>query len=419
MKKILLFVSIALTALLTSCQDYNTTNFPGFDKFATPTNVVNYTYTLTTTDYASIATLVKKPVNDSVAILKTQLTTAKQNKSVDSVAIQKSIDRLNNKLLTDSTMVAGTTIGANKIFINNSQASKCIQSFLNVKYPYVDENSAASINYNQGYDSINVVSTDKYTFTTADYNAIGITSGMIAFSAGNDPNFIIPIYLKNVKFPYALKGTFKLLRYYYYQNMSKTQLVSVYFYDGTNWINYSSASQVSKSFMYKNGKWQDLLIYKGLISGFVDFTTYSVKGDNYVWVWDNAYGAKMTGYDTPTKTNIENEDWLISPTLDLSKRLGATLVFNQTGKFFGTKAKEATLWVSENYTIGTNPATSPTIWTQIIIPSYWTIDFTFAKTDRISLNSYVGKKINFAFKYLSSPAAAGTWELNNITVTEE
>jgi len=58
-------------------------------------------------------------------------------------------------------------------------------------------------------------------------------------------------------------------------------------------------------------------------------------------------------------------------------------------------------------------------WAQVTIPSYWTVDWTFASSGKISLNAFVGKKINFAFKYLSSPAAAGTWEVNNVSVTEE
>ena len=414
MKNIYIIVSLAIIGLLSSC-DYNQTNFPELNSLTAPTNIVNYNYTLTATDYASIATAIKKPVNDSITLLKSQLVTAKANKSADSTSIQTSLNQLNNKLVNDSTMIAATAVGANKIFINNYQASKCIQSFLNTKYLYVDANSSATVNYNQGYDSINVVSADKLTFSTADYNAMGITTGLISFSGANDPNYMIPIYLKNVKFPYALKGTFKLIRYKYYSNMSTTQLVSVYFYDGTIWQNYSTASQVSKSFMFKGGKWLDLLIYKGLITGFTDFSIFSVKGDNQVWTWDNTYGAKMTGYSGGT---LDNEDWLISPTIDLTNRSMAALTFNQTGKYFGTKANEATFWVSDNYNIGTSPASGST-WTQVTIPSYWTVDWTFASSGKISLNAFVGKKINFAFKYLSSPAASGTWEVNNVSVTEE
>ncbi len=402
---------MAIIVLLTAC-DYNQTNFPDLNLKGSPTNIVNYNYTLTSADYVGIATYIKKPVNDSISLMKTKLKTAKN--ATDSASINSAITRLNNKLVNDSSLVAATAVGANKIFINNAQATKCIQNFLNLKYLYVDANSSAMVNYNQGYDSINIASNNKYTFTTADYNAMGITAGIIAFSGANDPNYMIPIYLKNIKFPYAQKGDFKLIRYKFWANMSTVQLVSTYFYDGTNWLNYNAASQVSKSFVFRSGKWQDLLIYKGLTSGFGDFTTFSVKGDNQIWGWDNTYGAKMSGY---LSGNQENEDWLISPQMMITGRTMASLSFNHTGKYFGTKTNEATLWVSENYTIGTNPTTAT--WTQITIPNYWTTDFAFATSGKIDLKAYLGKKFNYAFKYTSTTAAAGTWELNNVVIFEE
>ena len=66
MKKIYFIVSLALTALLSGCQDYNATNFPGFRDEAIPTNVLSISYELTSTDYTTIATIIKKPVTDSI-----------------------------------------------------------------------------------------------------------------------------------------------------------------------------------------------------------------------------------------------------------------------------------------------------------------------------------------------------------------
>lgn len=144
------------------------------------------------------------------------------------------------------------------------------------------------------------------------------------------------------------------------------------------------------------------------------FTAYSVAGSQ-VWAFSSSYGAKMTGYDSASKTNNANEDWLISPALDLSSKTSATLSFDQTGKFFGTMLSEATLWVSTNYSSG---APSTATWTPVSIPTYMTgSDYNFVNSGAISLATYLGKSnVRFAFKYLSSASAAGTWEVKNVLV---
>jgi len=121
MKKIYFIVSLTVLALLTACKDYNATNFPGFDQAAIPTNLVAYTYSLTAADYSTIASTIKKPVTDSVTLMTAQLKVAKN--AADSAKIKVVITRLNTKLTTDSTLVAATAIGANRIFINQKQYS--------------------------------------------------------------------------------------------------------------------------------------------------------------------------------------------------------------------------------------------------------------------------------------------------------
>jgi hypothetical protein len=423
MKKIYFIVSLVVLALFTACQDYNANNFPGFND-GRLLNVASYTYSLTSADYTTIGQTFTKVYTDSVTSLKAQLTTAKTNKSADSTLIQINITRLTNKLATDSTLVAAATIDANKIFINLQQASKCIPIFLNIKYPYVDSNSSANVSYNLSYDTTTIAVANKYTFVMADYDAMGTTANLPGqydnFSSIIDPNYFIPIYLKRT-YPYAVKGDLKLIRYKYFISTAAgtPQIATLYLFDGTNWVNYNSASQVSKSFVYRAGKWLDLLIYKGLSNGLGDFTTQNIIGAQ-VWAWDKTYGAKISGY---SGGNIENEDWLISPTIDLSNRLMATLSFNHTGKYFATsagvvtKSTDATLWISQNYTSGL-PSTAT--WTQITIP-YWTVDFTFFPV-KLSLNDYIGKKFNLAFKYISkvgTSGQSGTWEIKNFSITEE
>src|ERR1035437_7528279 len=127
MKKIYYIVSLALLALFTSC-DYNAKNFPGFDQAAMPSNVAKYVYTLTDADYTTIATAIKKPVNDSITILKAQLKTASKT---DSIAINANIARLNLKFTTDSTYIKATYVANNKFFNSNLLAKDYIPYLLN------------------------------------------------------------------------------------------------------------------------------------------------------------------------------------------------------------------------------------------------------------------------------------------------
>lgn len=384
MKKIYFILSLAVVALLSSCsEDYNEHNFPGYKDAATPTNVATYTYTLTTADYNTIS-------NSAQAIAKTK---------------------------ADSTIAKA--ISTNKYFQTSATASTSIPLLLKTKYPYVDENSSATINFNLSIDTTTIATTNKYTLVAADYTSMGTAPGTPGqykdFTSAINPDYYIPLFLKRVF--NGTKGDVKLIRYLYYTTKA-SQLVNVYIFNGTDWVNANAGNQGSKSFVYKGGKWLDILIYKGLTSGLSDFTAVSVSGAQ-TWAWDATYlCAKISGYSSGNK---DNENWLISPSIDLTSKSTAKLVFNHTGKYFATgtlpMSSEATLWVSTDYVSGL-PSTGN--WTQLTIPTYMSnADYTFVNSGAISLKDYIGKKISLGFKYLSSTTSAGTWEIQNVTVTEE
>lgn len=141
-----------------------------------------------------------------------------------------------------------------------------------------------------------------------------------------------------------------------------------------------------------------------------NFSQYSTAGAQ-TWGFASGFGAKMSGY---SGSNVVNEDWLISPAIDLTTVPAAALSFAHTGKFFGTLRNEATLWLSENYSSG-DPALAT--WTQITIPTYMTgIDWNFVNSGEINLDAYSGKNIRIAFKYTSSLTAAGTWEVKSFLI---
>jgi len=145
------------------------------------------------------------------------------------------------------------------------------------------------------------------------------------------------------------------------------------------------------------------------------FTNQSVVGADQVWAYSATYKcAVMSGYINATKLYVANEDWLISPEIDLSTVTAGKLTFDHVTAYFGDVTSETTVWVSLNYSAGL-PSTAT--WTQLTTPAFVNASaYTFANSGEISLAAYSGKKIKIAFKYISSATKAGTWEMKNLII---
>lgn len=139
-----------------------------------------------------------------------------------------------------------------------------------------------------------------------------------------------------------------------------------------------------------------------------DFTMNNVtlpEGSTYVWKHDSYGYAKASAY--VNKTNYASESWLVSPLVDLTLADAAALSFDHTGQYFGDMTKEATVWAKKE---GGE-------WAQLTIPTYMTgKDWTFVNSGSIDLKAYLGGKMQFAFKYISSTEKSGTWEVKNVVV---
>ena len=142
-----------------------------------------------------------------------------------------------------------------------------------------------------------------------------------------------------------------------------------------------------------------------------DFTIDNVslpEGQSSIWSFDASYGAKVTAYID--RTNYASESWLISPIIDLTDVSSAELSFEQcVNKYLAEgdgslQIKEAG---SDAWTTLSNKYPS------ISSGGSWS---SFEKYT-IDLADYVGKRIVFAFKYVSTADAAGTWEIKNFKVT--
>lgn len=141
---------------------------------------------------------------------------------------------------------------------------------------------------------------------------------------------------------------------------------------------------------------------------------YSVLGDQ-VWVW-SSFGsdqfAKMSGYSGGA---LDNEDWLISPELNLSGLQSATLTFRSAYNYDGDPLQ---LLVSNDYDGQGNP--NDFAWTNITDNAQWSDgSFNFVESGNVDVFSYADPKLFVAFKYTSNTTAASNWEIDYVRVTGE
>ena len=158
----------------------------------------------------------------------------------------------------------------------------------------------------------------------------------------------------------------------------------------------------------------DAILSISFTSGLGDFTAYSVSGEQ-VWSSDKTYGAKMSGF--ANSASHANEDWLISPALDLSGKVSVSINFEHAINKgdVNNLTTNHTLWMSTNYN-GGDPTTAT--WTQVEITSYpdgksW----TYVPSGQIVVPAeFCAANARFAFKYLCSDAESATWEIKNLVV---
>jgi hypothetical protein len=145
------------------------------------------------------------------------------------------------------------------------------------------------------------------------------------------------------------------------------------------------------------------------------WTKFSVIGASQNWVLDTQFGnpgscAKMSGFQSG---NQNNEDWLISPAIDLSGMTSATLSFDTATKFAGNQLQ---VLISTDYS-GTGTPVGAT-WTPVtgatLSPSSGS--YIWTASGALDISDFAGQTIRIAYKYTSTTAAAATWEVDNVKV---
>jgi hypothetical protein len=151
-----------------------------------------------------------------------------------------------------------------------------------------------------------------------------------------------------------------------------------------------------------------------------NWTSYSVTGDQ-VWIIDDIHGiegtpcAKMSGFVNPT--SFANEDWLISPTLNLINYANEKFSFFSAMAYTGDALQ---VKVSADYDGTGNP--NDFTWEDFTAQAQWPPSgsfFEYTSSGMLALSAFTDQSINIAFVYTSTDVESATWELDNIRVVGE
>jgi len=141
------------------------------------------------------------------------------------------------------------------------------------------------------------------------------------------------------------------------------------------------------------------------------WTQFSVIGSQ-VWTWSEMFGvndgacAKMTGYEGAP---FENEDWLISPALNLTNYTLESFVFQSAKNYPGNPME---VFVSSNYSGSGDPnAATWSPLTATLSAGSW----AWTSSGYIDISGF-GENIYLAFKFTSSATESATWEVDEIQV---
>ena len=147
------------------------------------------------------------------------------------------------------------------------------------------------------------------------------------------------------------------------------------------------------------------------------FSKYSIVGDqSWYWASYDDGCVVMSGFDGG---NFANEDWLVSPAIDLTGRNNVIMNIREAINYINpaTGLNDMQILVSTNYQ-GGDPTASGT-WTPLSgfnrpAGNSW----SFVDSGDIDMSAYNGKTIYVAFKYLSNTTKAASWEVGKVQLME-
>lgn len=141
------------------------------------------------------------------------------------------------------------------------------------------------------------------------------------------------------------------------------------------------------------------------------WTAYNVIGDQ-VWTnyeFNGEKFAQMSGYDNGSN---ENEDWLISPQMNLTGFVSVTFNFTTATNYDGPALQ---LFFSSDYDGSGDP--NDFTWIDITDKATWSDgSWNWLPSGDVDLTSLAAQSSYVAFKYTSTSEQSATWEVDNILI---
>ncbi|MDE6018139.1 MAG: choice-of-anchor J domain-containing protein [Muribaculaceae bacterium] len=299
-----------------------------------------------------------------------------------------------NKELAGADTTALKAVGKNGYFTPQFPAVEYLPAFLassDCPYFLASDGSKVNVTYNEAEsnDSISaeIVKAATYTVTSADYQG----------AWKSDEDFIdsfAPMTPAATNLPAILKKGIA---------DPTTGQYAV--------VNYAEASENPIFIQLGGGEAQMHAIYTEPFTenegNFLIWNEVMPEGLSYVWKFATNYGMKASAFLSGQA--YATEAWLISPEFTLGGDM-ANFSFEQATNHFTdieTAKQEATVWLR----------VSGDDWEQITGYDFpEKLSWDFVSSGDIDISKYCGSTIQIGFKYTSTAANAGTWEIKNFVV---
>ena len=140
----------------------------------------------------------------------------------------------------------------------------------------------------------------------------------------------------------------------------------------------------------------------------------AVVGSYANWETSSAGGAPnpyvvISNYNGTS--NIDTDNWYISPSFDLSGATSPTLSFDNAENYGGPALE---VMISTDYVSG---APSTGNWTDISSFANWSAGgWSWVNSGDINISPYIGENVHIAFRYTGTSSTGSTWELDNIVI---
>lgn len=259
-------------------------------------------------------------------------------------------------------------------FDSEDQARELLPDFLAGLYPFWGDGSSVVVGYNLYVGNAEGVSdftgADIYEFTNSDYATTG--SDAFGFYPNVNATNEIPAIL-DAQIASPTEGQIVLAKYDQYTETPEVGLADLVAYN-----------------------------FAGSMEG---WTVAEESGADDVWTSQSGY-VQGNGY---FGTQIANEEWLVSPSIDLSGESDLKFQITQELDFAGDTSLIKIL-VSTDYTDDVLTAT----WDEITLANPATGDM--ASSEDYDFSAYDGETINVAFRYESTDSDAARWRIASLNI---